>query len=817
MKPLLTVWAFLLLCSYAWTQNALSGTITNEEGEPMPFASVLITNTQEGAVTDADGFFRFVLPEAGLYRVRISYIGYKSVEQEVQVDGPTNVEIRLEETGFTLPDVELIGTWADPNTPITYTNLSREELEVNNLGQDVPFLVRWTPSAVVNSDAGTGIGYTDIRIRGSDATRINVTINGIPLNDAESQGVFWVNLPDFVSSTDMIQIQRGAGTSTNGAGAFGATINLKTTDRKAEPYVELNNSVGSFNTFKHNIQAGSGLIDGRFTFDGRLSRITSDGYIDRATARLHSFYASAGWWGETSSLQLNVFSGSEITYQAWNGVPAQYINDDELRTFNTAGTERPGEPHDNEVDDYNQTHYQLHYKKQFAGPFQLNAALHYTRGKGFFEQYKAGEMLNGLGFPDVPDTLASDLVRRRWLDNHYYGVTYNLRYQPIGNRLSMTLGGALNNYVGRHFGETIWTAFQGEVQDPPIYYDNDAEKLDFNVYFKTEYLLTPQLNIYGDLQYRRVDYEFLGFEDVGLQLQQSETLNFFNPKVGLFYDLQGKGGLYASFSVAQREPNRNDFTESSQVSRPRSETMYDTELGYRLEKKRVQLGANLYWMTYDDQLVPTGRLNDVGAATRINVDKSYRLGVELDGRIEVVDGVHFGGTLTLSRNKIDQFDEYIDNWDTGIQEVVRHENTDLALSPNVIASAEVSVNVLQRLADPKKQSLVVSLQGKHVGEQFIDNTSNENTMLDAYFFSDLGLRYQLQRKGIFKEVAATLMVRNVFDARFETRAWTYRFISEDNDPRADPYVRLEGGTTYNQTGFFPQAGRNFLLGLTLRF
>ena len=816
MKFVLTVTLCLLLAMNGSAQYSLSGEITDENGEPLPGAYVLIGDQGQGTSTDADGFYRFGALEKKTYLLTVIYLGYKKVEKEVAIDGHVNYDMALEYESYAAEEVEVLSSWAQEKTPITYTNLNKEALSRNNLGQDVPYVLRWTPSVVVNSDAGTGIGYTGIRIRGSDPTRINVTINGIPLNDAESQGTFWVDLPDFVSSADAVQIQRGAGTSTNGAGAFGGTINLKTGLQHPKSYVELNNTFGSFNSWKHNIQAGSGLLGGKFTIDGRLSRITSDGYIDRATARLHSAYISAAYWGERSSLQLNVFSGHEITYQAWNGVPAQYIDDDELRTFNSAGMERSGEPHDNEVDDYRQTHYQLLFKNQLSNEVTLDLAAHYTKGEGFFEQYKADRNLQSVGFPNAPDGEAFDLIRRRWLDNDFYGVTYGLQYK--NEKIDAVLGGAWNNYEGRHFGETIWTAWQGNVDNPPLYYDNDAEKSDFNIYAKAGYQLTPQLQAYGDLQFRRVDYTFLGFDNDGRNVTQQADLNFFNPKGGLYFDWNENSSLYASFSIAQREPNRNDFTESTPNSRPRSEILYDTELGYHLKKGQHSFSANLFYMLYNDQLVPTGQLNDVGAATRVNVDDSYRLGLELEGTIAFNEQFNFRAATTLSRNRIQSFTEYIDNWDTGAQETIEHKDTDLSFSPGILASGELSYDVFNGKNQGGRHGLVFSLLGKYVGKQYIDNTSNENTTLDPYFFADFRVEYKLTKAGVFRELGLTLLVRNLLDARYEANAWTYRYISAGYDGRPDdPATRLEGGDTYNLTGFYPQAGINFLLGVSLKF
>ena len=806
------------LCALSLSaQYTLIGNILDQDGASIPGAAVELLNTNQGAITGTDGFFIFQKLDQSSYQIQASYLGYETIVQTVNLTKATNeVTITLTETDFEMPVIEVNGNWANEKTPITYTNLEAEEIQERNLGQDVPYLLRWTPSTVVTSDAGTGIGYTGIRIRGSDPSRTNVSINGIPLNDAESQGVFWVDLPDFATSASQIQIQRGVGTSTNGAGAFGATINLNTTRVNPEPFVEINNSIGSFGTLKHNINASTGLLNNKFVVDGRLSRITSDGFIDRATARLHSYYISGAYLGEKQSLRLNVFSGHEVTYQAWNGVPAQYIEVDSLRNFNTAGTEKLlGEPHDNEVDDYTQTHYQLLYNRTINSQWNADLNFHYTRGLGFFEQYKGGEDLIDYLVTEDP-TVLSDVIRRRWLDNHFYGATYAVNYLSTDQKIQFTAGGAWNQYKGGHYGEAIWSVPTGKINNAPRYYDNDATKTDFNIFGKVNYQLTEKLNGYLDLQYRRVNYEFLGFDIDGTNVTQDDQLNFFNPKLGLVFTPRSGQRLYASFAVANREPNRSDYTESSPVDRPTHETLYNTEIGYRYTGKRGFAGINGYLMDYKNQLAVTGQINDVGEYTRRNVADSYRLGVELEGALAITHGLQLNGNLTLSQNKIKSFTEFIDNWDTWGQEENKLENTDLALSPNVIAGAELSYDFLTK---NKEQSLILGLMNKYVSEQFIDNTSNENTKLPSYFFSDLRLSYDLG-VGPFENIRLTVLVRNLWDAKFSTNAWTYRYRSAGYDGRPDdPYTRLEdaGTSTYNLTGFYPQAGRNVLVGLSLRF
>lgn len=802
--------AFLLLGQIAMSQSTIEGRVTGPEGRPLAGANVLLVGADTGDAADAEGRYRLSPVPAGKHLIRITYLGYQPLEKRVEVPentGALEFDFQLEEQAVQVQELVVTATRAGEKTPMTYVNLDRKELEENNLGQDAPYLLRWTPSAVVTSDAGAGVGYTGIRIRGTDPTRINVTINGIPLNDAESQGVFWVNLPDFLSSTNSVQIQRGVGTSTNGAGAFGATINLSTIEAAPEAFGEVNASLGSFNTRKANVRFGSGLLSDRFILEGRLSRINSDGYIDRARSDLESFYLAGTYMGKSSSLSVNVFSGHEETYQAWYGVPAGLIDDEQERTFNPAGTEKPGEPYKDEVDNYGQTHVQLLYNNQLSDNWLLNLNGHYTKGSGYFEQYKADEFLPDYGLSPVAmgDTAVTntDLIRRLWLDNDFYGTTYSLNYDSDDQRLQGTLGGAFNIYEGDHFGEVIWAQFFSDGFKDMRYYENDARKTDFNIFGKVNFELLTRLNAYVDLQYRRVGYEFLGFNRQGQNVDQSVQLNFFNPKAGLFYTISERSELYGSFAVAHREPNRNDYVESTPDSRPEAERLYNTEIGYRYRWNKAAIGANLYHMAYRDQLALNGQINDVGAYTRINIDRSYRLGIELVGGAELAPGLRLDGNATFSRNKVQSFTEFVDVYDADFewtgQQAVEHENTDLSFSPSIIAGGELSYEMLR--GNPT-HDMDVTLLSKYVSKQYIDNTSDEDNIIDPYSFTDLRLRYRL-RPAFVDEIEVTLLVNNLFDSLYETNAWSYRY-------------RFAGETAIDQ-GFFPQAGRNFLLGMRLRF
>ncbi len=701
-----------------------------------------------------------------------------------------------------LNEINVNALRAGEKTPVTFTNISKSQIEKGNLGQDLPYIISLTPSVVTTSDAGAGVGYTSFRIRGSDATRINVTINGIPLNDSESQGVWWVNMPDFSSSIENIQIQRGVGTSTNGAGAFGASVNLQTDGLKKDAYLTSNNTVGSFSTLKNNIAFGTGILNNKFTFDGRLSKISSDGYIDRATSNLKSLYLQGTYFGSNSVLKGIVISGHERTYQAWNGVPLNYL--DVNRTFNFYNYE-------NEVDNYSQTHYQLHYSKQMSETTNYNIATHYTNGEGYYEQEKLGEYLADYGLDMIflnNDTITkTNLIRRKWLNNDFGGLIYSLNHK-MGN-IDLVLGGASNRYSGQHYGNVIWSEYASNADFNHQYYWNKAEKLDHNFYAKANYKYSDATNLYADLQRRIVDYIFAGYDEEENPSEQEIVLEFFNPKFGLFHMLNDNQAIYASFAVANKEPNRNDYVESTPNSRPKYETLYDTEIGYKQNGDKLMFGVNLYHMIYKNQLALTGEINDVGASTRTNIDESFRRGIEIEATYKLSDKISWVGNMTLSENKIVGHTAYIDNWDNGGQNKLDYENTDLAFSPNLIWASNINYKLGSNTS--------IDLISKYVGEQFIDNTSSKGRILDDYLVNNLRVSYKWNNK-IFKISKLTLQVNNVLNNEYVSNAWVYRFISDGWDPRGnDPYVNLDSEHGYNMAGYFPQATRNYLLGITLGF
>lgn len=808
MKKSISFLALSVLPAVTWAQFSLSGKVQSADGEPLVGANVGLNGTYYAASSDVNGDFILKGLDEGTYTLKVSYIGYADYEKEVQVSGETTLTVEMSRKDYVADEITVTATRAGNKTPIAHTNMSKEEIEANNLGVDLPYLLDQTPSVVVTSDAGAGVGYTGIRIRGTDPTRISVTVNGIPINDAESQGSFLVNMPDFASSTDNVQIQRGVGTSTNGAGAFGGTINLQTSQLKDKPYAETSHSYGSFNTRMHNVEVGTGLLKNHFTFDGRLSQISSDGYIDRASSLLRSYYWSGAYISKKTSLRFINFKGKEITYQAWNGVPSDSLETN--RTYNAYN-------YPNEVDNYMQDHYQLLFNQVINDAFSFSTTLHFTHGEGYYEQYKGDEYNEDLNFGSKEsladygldtiftgnDTITeTNLIRRRWLDNDFYGGIFSLNYDN-GGKLKAILGGGWHNYVGRHFGEVIWAEYASNGQLGHVYYDNDAEKTDFNVYLKANYQVTKKLNVFADMQSRMVNYEFLGFDEVGTSVTQNANLNFFNPKAGLFYDINAKNSLYISWAVANKEPNRNDYTESSPSSRPKPEKLMDYELGYQLNSRKYRFGANVYYMDYKDQLVLTGEINDVGAYTRTNIDESYRAGLELQGSVRPVEQLLINMNATFSQNKVKAFTEYVDNWDTGEQIAINYTNTDLSFSPSTIVGGEVRYTPLNTAKGTDKgHELALSLLPKYVGKQYIDNTMSEDRRLDPYLVTDFRLSYTMKNI-FFKELVFTLWVRNLLDEEYETNAWVYRYNT------GDEFYKLDG--------YFPQAGRNFLVGVKVRF
>ncbi len=684
-----------------------------------------------------------------------------------------------------LPPLEIKAIRLSEQAPFAKSNISKAQIALNNVGQDLPFLLENTPSVVVHADAGIGVGYTGIRIRGTDATRINFTLNGIPYNDAESMGTFFVNIPDFSSSANSIQIQRGVGTSTNGAGAFGASVNLMTNEYNPSAYLSLQNTAGSFNSFKNNLVFGSGLLNNKFTIDGRVSSIRSDGFIDRANSDLKSFFLSSTYWGDKSSLRLNVFSGKEKTYQAWYGVPQELLATN--RTFNPAGTEKADAPYENQTDNYTQTHYQLFYNKQVNNNWKWNTALFLTTGKGYYEEYKAGVDFSDYNI-DVTGKInvPADVVRRRWLDNHFYGQIAALSY--IDSLNDLTIGGGWSVYDGLHFG-TLPYLSQTFAPVDFRYYDNDALKKEMNSYVKWERKLTQKFKSFIDLQYRFVNHQMNGFtRNTDLEIERS--FNFFNPKMGLSYKAKNIF-YYTSVAVANKEPNRDDF-EASATEQPRREQLIDWEAGFEFKKPKYAINANVYYMDYKDQLVLTGKINDVGAYTRINVPKSYRTGVELQFKYAFNKYFNSSYNVTFSQNKIEEFTEYIDDYDQYTQVAIPHKNTNIALSPSLTTNRTFNWKPNDKLS--------FFWVTKYTSKQYLDNTQNKDRQLDAFFINDLNAHWTILNKTKFT-MLLQLYANNVLDVKYAPNGYTFSYI----------YDR----SLITSNNFYPMAGRNYWISLKI--
>jgi iron complex outermembrane receptor protein len=796
-------------------------TLTFQDTKNNPLEGVVITdivNDRNIGISNHIGKAVIIVDENQL-KLTCTFIGKEDLIIQLNDLNENQKIIRtyiMEDKELIFNSVEIISSWLKTQDPMTSYQMDKEEINKNNIGQDVPYLLQWTPSVVATSDAGAGIGYTGLWIRGTDPTRINVSINGVPVNDSESQAVFWVNMPDFSSSVDGIQIQRGVGASTNGSVAFGATVNMSTQEINKDFYGSLAFGAGSFNTRRFNARFGTGLIKNKYVIEGRVSGIRSDGYIDRASAELQSWFFKSAYLGKKSALKLIAFSGREVTYQAWYGLPIQYLSEPSLRTFNVSGQRSDGSFYENEVDNYRQTHIHLIHNYDLSNGFTWNNTLHYTFGSGYFEQFRENDRLSryGLGPISIGNQVFSrtDIIRRRWLDNHFYGAISNLNYTSSSSKLRADLGVSYNRYFGDHFGNIIWMRLAGPTAYNHQYYFNDALKTDASAFVKVSFQVGEKWFLYGDLQYRSVFYAYKGNNNAGIVFDDIEQLAFFNPKAGVFYtDKKGNEG-YFSIAVGAREPNRADFTNSTTLSKPTPEYLYNSELGYRKKWKQFEMGLNHYLMYYRDQLVLSGQINDVGAYTRVNVPNSYRTGIEFDARWSS-KYVYSGLAITISQNKILSFTEYIDDWDNGGQLAIEHKNTDLSFSPNSIGNLILGTLIPKITWQNHFAAPDLSLLYKHVGRQFLDNSSNPFSALDPYSFLDLRLQVPVFYKGN-KRFEIKFWVNNLLDQKYVTNGWIYRYASAGFNPvSSNPYSRSETGAIYNDTGLFPQAGRNWLFGV----
>ncbi len=775
-------------------QYIISGKITSAENHTA-ITSAIVTLFQEDrllttTISNEEGIFTLAkIKTQGEYRITVEHVSLETNTVIIEVRNKiSTVELQLKNRQHFLETLEVKSLKASNIAPFAKTNLTKEYIQKNNFGQDLPYILNQTPSAVINSDAGNGIGYTGIRIRGSDATRINVTINGIPYNDAESQGTYFVDLPDIASSVNSIQIQRGVGSSSNGAGAFGATIHLSTNEFNDKPYAELNNSYGSFNSWKNTVKAGTGLINDHFTVDTRISRISSDGYIDRASSNLKSLYFSTAYINKKSTLRFNYFGGTEKTYQAWNGVAENMLQTD--RTMNSVGTEKPGEPYDNETDNYKQEHFQLFFNQAINTNLSFNTGIFLIKGKGYYEQYKADQAFADYGLNDPiingSPLTNTDLIRQLWLDNDFFGQIFSLEYKKPTNQL--TFGGGWNRYNGNHFGEVIWA--NAGIPKNYRWYQLDANKTDINFYTKWELTLNKQFNLYADVQYRNVDYTINGFRD-NPTVRIDRPFNFINPKAGITYKHKNMKAFF-SYSLGNKEPNRDDF-EAGKTLQPKHETLHDFEAGYEHSGASYTWGFTSYYMLYRNQLILTGQINDVGAYTRVNVSNSYRMGVELQGNTAITSWLNASANIAFSKNKISDFDEYFDDYDNGGQVKSKHKNATIAFSPATVGST--TINFI-----PMKNSSI-SFTSKYVSRQYLDNTGDPKRSLNPYFVQDIRAGYVF-KKMLFKECSITASVNNVFNKKYEANGYTYSYIS--------------GGTTTTENFYFPMATTNYIVAINIK-
>ena len=764
----------------------ISGKIYDENKEPLTKATVFIKNTNQGTSSDFEGNYLVQVKE-GTYEIEVRYIGYKTQIKSLSVRNQNReLDFYLIPETNVLNEVLVSAVRVKSDAPVTHTNLTKKEIEKRNLGQDIPLLLNYLPSVVSSSDAGAGIGYTYINVRGSNAERVNVTINGIPYNDAESQGTFWVNLGDFASSTQSLQLQRGVGTSTNGTGAFGASLNILTDASSENAYGEIANSFGSYNTRKHTVKFSTGSINEHIEISGRLSKIYSDGYIDRAFTDLKSYFLQASYTDENTLIKAVTFGGKERTYQAWYGIDAAQLE-----------TNRRQNPYtyENEVDDYQQDHYQLHWNQKLNEYWSTNIGLNYTKGQGFFEQYKADEDINGFNGIVIATNGngETDLIVRRWLDNSFYVANFNVTYQD--EQIEIINGLSYSTYSNDHYGEVIWAkqfATNANIRDR--YYFSDASKKDFSIFSKATYKISDKLSVYADLQGRFVNYQTKGITSDIAPIDVNSNFSFFNPKFGLSYVFNKNQQFYFSFGIANKEPNRNDFEGGIRTH----ENLHDYELGWRFNNKGIRLNSNLYLMQYTNQLVLTGAIDNSGNPIRATSGKSYRFGLEIDADIRINKSFSLRPNIAISDNKNLDFRAPIDG-------VIKNlGKTNLSFSPNIIAG--------NALVYHPSENFQIAFLSKYVGTQYMSNlnsTVSKNDVLEDYFTSDFNVSYEWNTTRIFKSIVFTGLINNVFSREYVDRGYYYSY--------DDTWSNANQTTTLDGAGYYPQATRNFLLGLTLKF
>ena len=776
----ITFFLFLFVSVLANAQKfSVLGKIVNKNQEALPGATILVKETNQGTSSDLNGAFKLNL-ENGTYSLRVSYVGFKTVEKNIRLNEDKVLTIVLSADENVLDEVLVSAVRATADIPVTYSNLGKKELAKRNLGQDIPMLLNYLPSVISSSDAGAGVGYTYLNVRGSNSERINVTINGIPFNDAESHGSFWVNLGDFASSVENLQLQRGVGTSTNGSGAFGASLNILTDAVSEKAGGEISNSFGSFGTRKHTVKFTTGKINEHLEVSGRFSNIHSDGYVDRAFTDLKSYFIQASYSDKNTLIKAISFGGAERTYQAWYGLDPQQLEEDRRQNPYT---------YENEVDDYKQNHYQLHWNEKLNNHWSTNLGLNYTKGTGFFEQYKAEE--DAADFNNLIED-GSDVIVRRWLDNNFYVLNFNANYKT--EKLNIISGVSYSNYTGDHFGEVIWGSnLSNGTSIEDRYYFSDAKKTDFSVFSKTTYKINEKVSAYLDLQGRFVSYQTKGLTSDRNPIDVAENFNFFNPKAGFIYRIADENSLYLSYARANREANRNDFVNG--ISSP--EVLDDIEFGWRYKSDLIHLNTNIYYMNYKNQLVLTGAIDDVGAPIRTTSGKSYRLGLEIDANLIVSDQFSIKSNAAFSTNKNQDFTAPING---NLQNL---GNTSLSFSPNIILG--------NMLIYQPTDNFQISFLSKFVGDQYMSNLNSNVTDLDvlkSYITNDLNFVYEIETKNIFDSIVISGLINNIFNTEYVDRGYYYTYDYPDGN----------GNTiTGDGAGYYPQATANFLVGVTLKF
>ena len=815
----------MLFVMYANAQYSISGSVVDESDEPLAGASVQIKGTYLGASTNSSGKFNFSNIKIGEYTIVASFIGYKTQEKEIQVNSDLKIDFKLETKSLISDEVIVVALRANKNTPVAQTTLLKDDIQKTNALVDIPYQLELTPSVVATSETGTGAGYSSMRIRGTEMSRINVTVNGVPLNDAESQGVYWVNMPDFTSSVNSIQIQRGVGTSTNGSAAFGASVNFQTITIEPKPYANLSSSVGSFNTYKQNISAGTGLINDKFAFDVRASKLNANGYIERSFSDHSSLYFSGTYYGEKDLIKAVAIFGKQRTGITWWGTPDYMI--DSIRNFNPAGQyfddDGNEQFYDGQTDNYWQNHYQLMYTREISKNLYFNTALHATTGKGYYEQYipetdAFGDvnLFANYGLPIIqmndsllhtgnhtylfPDSTisSSDMIRQKWLDNIFYGITADINYKK-GN-IDATIGIAANKYDGDHFGKIKWMKFNTSIPQDYEWYNNNGTKTDLSAFAKIQYEIISGISAFGDIQVRNIQYKMSGPDDDLQILDQDNNWTFINPKIGVNYQINQQQRAYASFAIANREPARADLKEALKeggTEIPTHETLNDIELGYQIKNTNYMVGANIYYMIYNNQLVNTGEKNSVGYDIMTNVENSFRRGIELVGGINILSNLSWDGNLTLSQNRIQDYTEYSSYYDADwnkTNEGKQLGETHISYSPDIIGASQFRYEPLKNLG--------FSLITKYVSEQYIDNSMHVDRKLDAYLLNNLGVDYSFKFTNGPK-LNFQFFVNNALDVDYVSNAYGGNW--------------YEQGEEKSWVYYFPQAGRNFMARVVMNF